>query len=117
GGAGGPADAGPLQAALGVGAAPLAGLIPTLRERLPDTPEPGALQPDEERVRLLAAAAQFLIALSVRVPLVLVLDDLHWADGASISLLRHVARFAGRNRLLILGTYRDVEVGPTHPFV
>src|SRR5262249_51306334 len=100
---------------LGVGAGPLARLIPTIRERLPDISEPTALQPDEERVRLIDAVAQFLIALSARAPLVLVLDDLHWADGGSIALLRHVARVAVRHRVLLLGTYRDVEVGPQHP--
>src|SRR5262249_5954114 len=109
------ADAGALEADLGIGAAPLARVVSALRERLPGIPEPAALQPDEERVRLLDAAAQFLIALSARAPLVLVLDDLHWADGASIALLRHVARFAARHRLLLLGAYRDVEVGPSHP--
>ena len=100
---------------LGFGAAPLARLVPVLRERLPDVPEPAGLQPDEERVRLLDSMVQFLIALSARAPLVLVLDDLHWADAATIALLRHVARFAARQRLLLLGAYRDVEVGPQHP--
>lgn len=100
---------------LGIGAAPLARLIPVLRERLPDIPEPMALQPDEERVRLLDSVVQFLIALSARAPVALVLDDLHWADGGTIALLRHVARFAAQHRLLLLGAYRDVEVGPEHP--
>jgi tetratricopeptide (TPR) repeat protein len=104
-----------LRADLGVGAGPLARVVPALRERVPDIPEPVALQPDEERVRLFDAVAQFLIALSARAPLVVVLDDLHWADGDSIGLLRHVGRIAARERLLLLGTYRDVEVGPTHP--
>src|SRR5262249_26042955 len=89
--------------------------VPLLRERLPDLPEPAALQPDEERVRLLDAVVQFLIALATRAPLVLVLDDLHWADGATVALLRHVARFAPRHGLLLLGTYGDVEVSPQHP--
>jgi class 3 adenylate cyclase/tetratricopeptide (TPR) repeat protein len=109
------ADPDALCADLGLGAAPLARLVPALRERLPDIPEPVALQPDEERVRLLDACAQFLIALAARAPLVLVLDDLHWADAASVALLRHVARFAARHPLLLLGAYRDVDVTPQHP--
>lgn len=109
------ADPEALRADLGVGAAPLARLVPAVRERLPDIAEPVALQPDEERIRLLDAVAQWLIALSIRTPVALVLDDLHWADAASVALLRHVARFAGRNRLLLLGAYRDVEVTPQQP--
>src|SRR5262249_1494101 len=50
-----------LCADLGVGAAPLARLVPELRERLPDLPEPVVLQPDEERVRLLDAVVQGLL--------------------------------------------------------
>jgi len=109
------ADPESLRADLGMGAAPLARLVPALRERLPDIPESVALQPDEERVRLLDAVTQFLIALAARVPVVLVLDDLHWADAASVAVLRHVARFAARSRLLLLGAYRDVEVTPQQP--
>src|SRR5262249_18517920 len=109
------ADPEALRADLGMGAAPLARLVPTLRERLPDIPEPVTLQPDEERVRLLDAVAQFLIALSARAPLALILDDLHWADGATVAVLRHVARFAARRRLLLFGAYRDVEATPQQP--
>lgn len=106
-------DAEELRTDLGLGAAPIARLVPALRERLPDIPEPVALQPDEERIRLLDAVSQFLIALSARTPVVVVVDDLHWADRGSIALLRHVARFAPRHCLLVLGTYRDVEVEST----
>src|SRR5262249_44754226 len=78
-------------------------------------PEPVALEPVEERVRLLDAVAQSLLALAMRVPTVLVLDDLHWADGGTVALLRHVARFVPRARLLVLGAYRDVDVASDHP--
>src|SRR5262249_13672571 len=78
-------------------------------------PEPVALQPDEERVRLLDAVTQWLLATAARTPTVLVLDDLHWADPGTVTLLRYVARFAPRGRLLVLGAYRDVEVDRQHP--
>jgi tetratricopeptide (TPR) repeat protein len=104
-----------LRADLGPGAAPLMRLVPALRERLPDLPEPVALDPWEERVRLLDAVTQFLLALAMRTPTVLVLDDLHWADQSTVALLRHVARFAPRGRLLVVGAYRDVEVDREHP--
>jgi class 3 adenylate cyclase len=104
-----------LRAELGLGAAPLTRVVPELRERLPDLPEPVALQPDEERVRLLDAVAQVLLALAARAPTVVVVDDLHWADHGSVAMLRHVARFAPRGRLLVLGAYRDVEIDRQHP--
>ena len=47
--------------------------------------------------------------------MVLLLDDLHWADKGTIALLRHVARFAPEHRLLLVGAYRDDEVDATHP--
>jgi predicted ATPase len=48
-------------------------------------------------------------------PLVLHLDDLHWADEPSLLLLQHLAQRTARDRLLMLGTYRDVELDRTHP--
>src|SRR5262249_10299584 len=81
-----------LRAELGLHAAPLTRVVPLLRERLPDLPEPVALEPYEERVRLLDAVAQSLLALASHVPTVLVLDDLHWADAGTATVLRHVAR-------------------------
>ena len=104
-----------LRADLGLHAAPLTRLVPAIRERLPDVLEPEALQPNAERMRLLDAVAQALLALAARVPTVLVLDDLHWAEPGTVALLEHVARFAPRARLLVLGAYRDVEVPPQHP--
>jgi len=91
-----------LRQDLGLGAPPIARLVAAIRERVPDIPEAVALQPDEERFRLLDAVSQFLLATAARTPVVLIVDDLHWADKGSIAMLRHVARFAPRNRLLIL---------------
>jgi len=110
-------DAAPdaLGADLGYGAPPVARLVPSLRERLPDIGEPAPLNPDEERSRLLDAVSQFIIATSARASVVLVLDDLHWADGGTIAMLRHVARFLPGQRTLVLGAYRDVELGCQHP--
>jgi class 3 adenylate cyclase len=106
-----------LRGVLGPEAAPLSKLVPALRARVPELPEPVALEPYEERVRLLDTVTQFLLALAARVPTLLVLDDLHWADPGTVALLRHVARFAPRGRLLVLGAYRDVEVDREHPLV
>ncbi len=104
-----------LRTDLGPGAAALAQLVPSLRRILPDLPDAVPIQPDEERFRLLDAVAQLLVARSARAPLLLCLDDLHWADRSTVAMLRHVARFARGHRLLLLGTYRDAEVGAGHP--
>src|SRR5438876_5447798 len=103
-----------LRADLGYGAPPLARLIPSLRERLPGIAEPAPLPADEERFRLLDAVSQLLIAASERAPILLVLDDLHWADRDTIAMLRHVARAVARHRMLVLGLYRDVELDGQH---
>jgi tetratricopeptide (TPR) repeat protein len=104
-----------LRADLREHAVPLTRLVPAVRERLPDVPEAAPLPPNEEQMRLLDAVAQGLLGLAARAPTVLVLDDLHWADAGTVALLLHVARFAPRARLLLLGAYRDVEVPPHHP--
>jgi len=109
------ADPEALRADLGYGAPPVARLVPSLHERIPDIGEPVPLNPDEERFRLLDAVSQLIIATSARAPVVLVLDDLHWADGGTIAMLRHVARFLPGQRTLVLGAYRDVELDRQHP--
>ncbi len=88
----------------------LARLAPCLRTRLPGSDEPVALQPSEERARLFDAVNQWLLTLTRRAPVTLVLDDLHWADDDSIALLRHVARSVGQQRLLVVSAYRSGEV-------
>jgi class 3 adenylate cyclase len=112
---GGRTDLDELQKDLGPYAGPIAMLVPALHQRLPDLPEPANLQPDEERFRLLDAVTQFLVATARRDPVLIVVDDLHWADGSTIAMLRHLARFSPRNRLLIVGSYRDVELDRQHP--
>jgi DNA-binding CsgD family transcriptional regulator len=98
-----------LRRELGAGAAPLTPLLPAVRAALPDTPAPAPLGPDEERFRLYEAVVQWLLAASGERPVVLILDDLHWADTDSLGLLRQVARFTGRARLLLLAIYRDPD--------
>src|SRR5215472_12425065 len=84
-------------------------IAPRLSELLPELEPAPALQPDEERVRLLDAGAQFFAALSARATVLLVLDDLHWADAGTAMMMRHVARTCGQDRLLIAGAYRTTE--------
>jgi hypothetical protein len=101
-----------LRADLGPAAGPLAQLVPGLREALPDLPTVAPLQPDEERLRLLDAVARFLAGLTPHGPIVLVLDDLHWADPSTLMTLRHLAHVLAPHRLLLVGAYRSDEAGP-----
>ena len=100
---------------LGQGAGDVAQLVPEVRDRLGDVPDPPALDPDEARFRLFDSIATFLASAARSRPLVLVLDDLHWADEPSLLLLRFVARQVRDSGLLVVGTYRDVELGRHHP--
>jgi class 3 adenylate cyclase len=100
---------------LGQGAGDVAQLVPEIRERLGEVPEPAALEPEEARFRLFDSVASFLAAASSSRPLVLVLDDLHWSDEPSLLLLKFVARQLADSGLLLVGTYRDVELGRHHP--
>jgi len=72
-------------------------------------PAPAPADPDTERHRLHLAVAELLAAASRRSPLLLVLEDVHWADGPSLLLLRHLVRASGDVRMLVLVTYREVE--------
>jgi DNA-binding winged helix-turn-helix (wHTH) protein/predicted ATPase len=66
--------------------------------------------------RMLREMANFLAALTPTTPLVLVLEDLHWSDPSTVALLTYLARWQERLRLLVIGTYRPVEVlAQKHP--
>jgi DNA-binding SARP family transcriptional activator len=72
---------------------------------------------DTLRYQVFEAVVSVLTRASVRWPLLLVLDDLHWADKLTLLLLRHVLRHAEGTRLLVVGTFRDVEVARDHPLI
>ena len=93
----------------------IAELIPGLREKLPDLTDPPALEPEPARFRLFDSVTTFLKNASQSQPLVIVLDDLHWGDHASLLLLEFLARGMAASNLLLVGTYRDVEVSRQHP--
>ena len=101
-------------AVLGQRASIVARIAPALRELVGDISEPAALDKEEERFRVFDAVVQFLIAVSQRAPLVLVLDDLHWADRGVAAMLSHIAHFVSSNRILLIGAYRDAEVDRKH---
>lgn len=86
-------------------------LIPN--EQIPPASAPPS-DAREEHQKLFWGVTGLLQAIAEREPLALLLDDLQWADGSSIDLLQHLARHTRANRVLILGTYRDVEVDRDH---
>jgi len=70
---------------------------------------------EDARLRLFSALAAFVRELSVEAPVALLLDDLHWADSASVGLLVHLARDLAADRVLLLVAYRDADVGRQDP--
>jgi class 3 adenylate cyclase len=95
----------------------LARLVPALASRIRDLPPPKATDADTERFLLFSAVVGLLVQVSNSQPVVVVLDDLQWADKASLLLLRHLIASELTMRVLIVGIYRDSELSRSHPFV
>jgi tetratricopeptide (TPR) repeat protein len=104
-----------LQAEIGAGAAALAQVIPEIRQRLTDLPSLPALEPAQERFRFFDSLTTFLQNAARRRPLVLIFDDLQWADTPSLLLLQFVAREVPTTPLCLVGTYRALALHPHHP--
>jgi DNA-binding SARP family transcriptional activator len=89
-------------------------LVPVLAERV-DAPEPASSDPEADRYLLFAAVVDLLARAASDVPVVLVLEDLHWADLPTVQLLRYVAGAEASQQLLVVATYRDSDVSEDHP--
>ena len=103
----------PLRERLGGRAAELGILF----AELGPPPDEHTGDPDGRRLRLFEAIAALLGEAGTREPLVLVFDDLHWADRPTLQLLRHLVRAPHPRRMLLLGTYRDAELEAGHPLL
>ncbi|MGH3587371.1 MAG: BTAD domain-containing putative transcriptional regulator, partial [Pseudonocardia sp.] len=90
-------------------------LVPGLTDVLPDLAAPPHADPDTERYALFDAVVALLGVASADVPIVLVLDDLHWAAKPTLLLLRHLLRFGEHARVQIVGTYRSTDLDRAHP--
>lgn len=90
-------------------------LVPGLTDVLPDVAAPPHGDPDTERYALFDAVVALLGIASLDVPIVLVLDDLHWAAKPTLLLLRHLLRFGEHARVQIVGTYRSTDLDRSHP--
>lgn len=101
--------------------AEVAKLIPELRIRMPGLPQNPPLPPQQEQMRFFEGLVQFFLNLVARKsapkPLVIFLDDLCWAEPASLELLSYLIPRIEREPILVLGTYRPEEVSSKHPLI
>jgi tetratricopeptide (TPR) repeat protein len=104
-----------LRQALGENAPEVAKLMPELRQRYSDIPEPVSLPPEQERRYLLHGVGEFVERAARGQPLLLIFEDLHRADESTLLLLRHLAQRISEVPVLILGTYRHLELEPGRP--
>ena len=86
-----------------------------LPDHFPSQPAAAPSESQEELQKLLRAVNGFVRDTAANRPVALFIDDLHWADEASLDLLQHLARHTRADRVLLVGTYRDVEVRRGHP--
>ena len=105
-----------IRDALGDDAPEIARLVPRIRSVWHDLPEPSQLEPEQQRRILFNAVLQLFHRLSAQWPVVVLLDDLHWADEATVGLLQHLAADLSSMPVMILATYRDVESEVGKPF-
>jgi predicted ATPase len=108
-------DSAQLRSEMGPGAADIAEAVGEIHRKLPHLEPPPALEPEHARFRLFDSITTFLKSAAQSQPLMLVLDDLHWADKPSLLLLEFLARQLATSRLLVVGCYRDAELSRQHP--
>jgi class 3 adenylate cyclase len=90
--------------------------VPELREHLPGLGDPVAGDPDAERLAAFEAVGELLHAATTQIaPVLLVLDDAHWAPAPTLLLFRHLAEAQVSRPTLVLATYRETELDRGHP--
>lgn len=111
------AHAGPRELAGALGAYPeeLTRLLPDLGRYVPDLPPPLQSDPETQRHRLFAAVESWIRGLAAGRGLLFVIDDLHWTDTTTLSLLRYLFAQLSSAPVLALATYRDTDVPRTRP--
>ena len=108
-------DAERLGSELGVAASDIAEVVPDIRQVVSGLGSSSVLDPEQARFRFFDSVASFLDRASNNRPLMIILDDLHWADRPSLLLLEFLAQSLQSSGLLILGTYRDIGLTRQHP--
>ncbi|MEM7413298.1 MAG: AAA family ATPase [Myxococcota bacterium] len=104
-----------LPTALRDAAAEAAAFCPDVAARFPDLPTVAPGSDEQTRFRLFDSVTRLLAFAASQQPLLVLVDDLHWADRDSLRLLRFLARSPDAGSMLLLATYRDVEVRRQHP--
>jgi class 3 adenylate cyclase/tetratricopeptide (TPR) repeat protein len=104
-----------LREALGESGSEIARILPSLRRVVPDLPAPLDLPPEQARRYLWISLLEFTERATRDRPTLLVLEDLHWADESTLLLTEYLAAHVQQLAVLIVGTYRDDEVGRAHP--
>ena len=105
-----------LSEALGSNGQLMVNLVPELELIIGKQPQVAELPPQEAKNRFQMAFRRFLGVFARKEhPLVLFLDDLQWLDSATLDLLEHLVTHSEVRHLLLVGAYRDNEVGPSHP--
>jgi DNA-binding CsgD family transcriptional regulator/RecA/RadA recombinase len=102
--------------ALGTNAGAIAAILASVARYVPDAPAPAPLDPAAARFRLHEAVSDVLRRIGAHRPLVLLLDDLHWADASSLELTRFLGRRLGGCHVLLAATYRTVDAGASELF-
>ena len=101
---------------LGATAGDMADIVPEIREHLVDLDISARLEDGAEaRWRMFESIRRFLAGLCISRPIILLLDDLHWADAPSLRLLEFLAPEIAQSRILLVGTYRPTELSRQHP--
>lgn len=77
--------------------------------------EAGRVEAEADRLRLFDSVVGFLVHAAANRPLLVILDDLHWADTPSLLVMQHLARRLAGSRICVIGTYRDVDLDRQHP--
>ena len=98
-----------MRQALGDSASHLAAIAPHLRVLFPDIAPMPPYLPEHERQYVFSALRDFLDRLSRQVPLVVVFEDIHWADESTLLLIRHLVPFVPSRQVLAFATYRPSE--------
>jgi tetratricopeptide (TPR) repeat protein len=104
-----------LRTALGATAAEIVKFAPEIEIKLGALAPNAPLSPSEERLRMFDSAARLLRALAAERGLLVFVDDLHWADQGTLSLLHYLLRHLRGDRVLLLGAYREIELDRAHP--
>ena len=102
---------------MGTGAADIARIVPEIHSVVSGIESLPAVASDQERFRLFDSMSSFLKTVAERTPVVIVLEDLHWFDRSSLLMLEFLAHEIQQSRIVIIGSYRPVEVDRGHPLI